>query len=314
MERLDLKLGFTCNNRCRFCVQGDKRARFGARTSADIDAFLRRGRARGASALVLTGGEPTVHPTLPGTVRLAAALGFTTIQIQTNGRRFFYADYCRELLAAGVTEFSPALHGSSPEIHDGLTRAPGSFQQTLQGIRNLKELGAFVLTNTVVTTRNYRDLPELARLFTQLGVDQFQFAFMHIVGEAGANKDELTVRKTTAMPFIQRALDIGRAAGTRCYTEAVPYCLMRGYEDCVAEKIIPRTMVFDAETIIDDYTQYRHTEGKAKGPRCAQCRHDAECEGPWKEYAQMFGWEEFKPAAQKKKKSKKKTAKKHAER
>ena len=34
---------------------------------------------------------------------------------------------------------------------------------------------------------------------------------------------------------------------------------------------------------------------RMKGPRCPQCRHYVECEGPWKEYPQIFGWDEFKP-------------------
>ncbi len=295
MDRLDLKLGFRCNNRCRFCVQGDKRNRYEPRAPKRIADDLAEGRSRGAKALVLTGGEPTIHKTLLQTIRLAQTMGYTTIQIQSNGRRFFYEDYCRELIDAGVTEFSPALHGSDAKIHDGLTRVPGSFAQTLQGIRHLKRLGAYVLTNSVITSANYKDLPELATLLVQTKVDQFQLAYVHILGEADLNKEGLVVEKSKALPYIHRALDIGRAAGVRCYTEAIPYCFMQGYEDCVAEAIIPRTMVCDAEAVIEDYTQYRHTEGKTKGPNCSNCSRYNVCEGPWKEYVDLFGWKEFIP-------------------
>lgn len=295
MDRVDLKLGFHCNNRCLFCVQGDKRSRFDPRAPKRIAADLIEGRSRGATALVLTGGEPTIHKTLLQTVRLARAMGYTTIQVQSNGRRFFYEEYCRELMGAGVTEFSPALHGSNAKIHDGLTRAPGSFLQTLQGIRNLKRLGAYVLTNSVITSANYQDLPDLARLLVQARVDQFQLAYVHILGEADLNKEGLVIEKSKARPYIHGAMDIGRAAGVRCFTEAVPYCFMRGYEDCVAESTIPRTMVCDAEAVIQDYTRYRLTEGKTKGPNCSNCSRYNVCEGPWKEYVDMFGWKEFIP-------------------
>ena len=70
---------------------------------------------------------------------------------------------------------------------------------------------------------------------------------------------------------------------------------MSGYEDYVAERIIPATKIFDADTVIEDYTKTRRTEGKLKGPRCPECAHFQACEGPWREYPEMFGWDEFVP-------------------
>jgi hypothetical protein len=75
---------------------------------------------------------------------------------------------------------------------------------------------------------------------------------------------------------------------------------MGGYERYVAERIIPDTMIFDAETVIKDYTHTRRTEGKVKGPSCPKCRHFSYCEGPWREYPELFGWSEFKPVAKEK--------------
>jgi len=295
MSRVDLKIGFGCNNRCLFCVQGDKRERFGPRPSAQIVADLKDGRSRGATGLVVTGGEPTLHKTIIKTIRAAKALGYSVIQIQSNGRRFAYEPFCQKLIAAGANEFSPALHGATADTHDELTGAPGSFEQTLAGIRNLKRLGQTVITNTVINSKNYQELPDLARLFVSVGVDQFQFAFVHILGTAAQNKKWLVPKKSEVMPYVHAGLDVGREAGVRCMTEAIPFCLMQGYEDCVAEQIIPRTTIFDADQTLDDYTEYRLTEGKTKGPACARCIHNETCEGPWREYVELFGFDEFVP-------------------
>ena len=78
-------------------------------------------------------------------------------------------------------------------------------------------------------------------------------------------------------------------------TEAIPYCFMQGYEDCVAEEVIPKTRIFDAEQVIEDFGDYRKTQGKAKAPRCRKCFFFRKCEGPWKEYPELFGWDEFIP-------------------
>jgi cyclic pyranopterin phosphate synthase len=35
---------------------------------------------------------------------------------------------------------------------------------------------------------------------------------------------------------------------------------------------------------------------RAKRPECATCRHDARCEGVWKNYSKRYGWDEMVPA------------------
>jgi MoaA/NifB/PqqE/SkfB family radical SAM enzyme len=296
-ERIDLKVGFRCNNFCRFCVQGDKREKLPAKSMEALLASLAEGRRSGATGVVFTGGEPTLHTGLVRLVRQARSLGYEDIQIQSNGRSFCYDKYVQELIAAGVNEFGPSLHGHTPEVHDGLTGAPGSFLQTVAGIRNIKKRGQRVITNTVITESNYRFLPDIARLLVALGVEQYQFAFMHLSGHAEENKSWLTARKSAVEPWVKKGLDVGIRAGLRVMTEAIPYCLMSGYESYVAERIIPSTKIFDADSVVEDYTLARRTEGKAKGPRCAECAYDRSCEGPWREYPEMFGWDEFVPVA-----------------
>jgi len=70
---------------------------------------------------------------------------------------------------------------------------------------------------------------------------------------------------------------------------------MRGFEPYVGEQVIPRTKIFDANFVLDDYTEFRLNEGKAKGPRCKECVYFFECEGPWREYPEEYGFDEFVP-------------------
>lgn len=296
MKRIDLKVGFACNNECLFCVQGDKRLHHKPRTKEDILSKIDEGFNDGARGIVFTGGEPTVHPDLVESIRYARAKGFSIIQIQSNGRTFADEAFCRTLIDAGVTEFSPALHGFRPEIHDHLVQRPGAWRQVTQGIRNLAKLGQTILTNTVITQQNYRELPQLAQLFITLGVRQYQFAFVHILGSAAKNASAIVPRKSDIMPYVKRGLDIGRSAQIPCMVEAIPFCLMQGYEWAIAEfNFMPETAVFDAEYTIESYADYRWNEGKAKRAACRDCAKNSICEGPWKEYPEIYGWDEFTP-------------------
>ena len=297
MKRLDLKIGFQCNNRCFFCIQGNKRYNCPNKSDQEIKAILKRMK-KDHDGVLFTGGEPTVRKELIDWIKYAKKLGYQSIQIQTNGRMFSYKDYCKALIKAGANEFSPALHGSNAKIHDSLTQAPGSFEQTVQGIKNLKELNQYILTNSVVTKMNYKDLPDLARLLVNLKINQFQFAFMHI-NEIIASSPQLikkiVPRYKDSIPYIKKGIDIGVKAGIKVMAEAIPYCFMENYEKFISEQQIPFTSVVDNDIELSDYASYRINQGKSKGPQCKKCKYNKICEGPWKEYPKIFGWSEFKP-------------------
>lgn len=293
--RLDLKTGFSCNNRCTFCVQGDRRARDGDRDTAEILALLDASRAA-HDEVVLTGGECTLRPDILVLVRHAARLGYR-VQVQSNGRRFSDPAFCDAIIEAGATEFSPALHGSTAEIHESQTRAPGSFKQVIKGIRNLRARRQPVITNSVVTRQNLEDLPRLGALLVALGVQQYQLAMVHPLGTALLDFQRVVPRLAEAAPWVHAGLRPGIKAGIRVMVEAMPACLMRGYEAQVAEHYIPATRIEDVGHVVPDYTRARVGEGKAKGPRCAACTWDTRCEGPWREYPQHHGWDDLAPRA-----------------
>ncbi len=292
-KRVDIKTGFTCNNDCKFCVQAHKK-KFGNRTTKEIKKDLKETR-KNCSEVVFTGGEVTIRRDIIDLVGYAKGLGFERIQVQSNARMLSYKDLCVKLIKAGVNEFSPALHGHIPELHDYLTSAKGSFSQTVKAIKTLKELEQYVMTNTVVTKPNYRYLPELARLLVSLKVDQYQFAFPHAVGNALKNFDQMVPWVSLAAPYIHKGLQIGIDAGVKVMAEAMPYCVMEGYEKYISELYIPEGEIRDIDMVTSDWGKVRKEEGKMKFPQCKECKFDNVCEGPWKEYPERRGNEEFQP-------------------
>lgn len=78
------------------CVQGDKRKAQKAKTAEEIKNILEECSDYGE--VVFTGGEVTLRNDLPELVEYARNLGYQDIQIQTNGRRFAYKNYCKKLI------------------------------------------------------------------------------------------------------------------------------------------------------------------------------------------------------------------------
>ncbi len=293
-KRVDIKTGYLCNNWCRFCVQAHNR-KFGNRTTDEIKKTLIEAKNNDIQGVVFTGGEVTIRPDVIELIDYAKKLGFERIQIQTNGRRFSNMDFLKKCIKAGANEFGPSLHGYLPEIHDYLTRAPGAWKQTVQGIKNIKKLGYEVILNSVVTKANYRYALEFAKLMVNLHVDQFQYAFMHAVGNALINFESMMATASLALPEIKKGIKYAVTHGTMVMVEATPYCLMQGYERYVAELYMPDTAIKEKDFWIWDFEKVRRTEGKQMFPQCKDCRFRFVCEGPWKEYPERMGNDEFQP-------------------
>ena len=292
LPRADIKVGFACNNRCVFCAQGEKRSERGAIAYDELIARLESVKGE-TGGLVLTGGEPTMHKDLLRVVASAAAMGYRSIQIQTNGRMLAYPQAIQALLRAGATEFAPSLHGSTAAIHDALTRAPRSFAQTTTGIRNVTRLDVPVVTNTVITQSNVHDLPNIVALLGELGVRHAQLAFVHPVGSAETHFDSVVPRLPDVVEPLRLAREVAHALDVRLVTEGIPYCFLRGMEELAVEEQIPHTTVIDLDGQRANYSEWRTVEGKSHGPQCAPCARRGVCEGPWREYPARFGWEEF---------------------
>jgi MoaA/NifB/PqqE/SkfB family radical SAM enzyme len=292
--RADVKVGFACNNRCMFCAQGHKREGCPQVPFDELIERMRRGRET-SNELVLTGGEPSLHADLIALVRAARQIGYEQVQLQTNGRRLAYAPFVDALVEAGVTEFSPALHGPTAEVHDALTRAPGSFRQTVAGIRVVRKRGMPIVTNSVVVRANVPYLPQLIDLLGKLGVGQAQLAFVHPVGTAYELFDEVVPRLSDVVSPIRASRGIALRHGMRLVTEAIPLCFLRGMEELAVEDRIPETTVIDLDGKPFDYSAWRPVEGKVHGPPCEGCSVRGRCEGPWREYPEKLGWGEFRP-------------------
>jgi MoaA/NifB/PqqE/SkfB family radical SAM enzyme/peroxiredoxin len=292
-RRADLKTGTTCNSNCVFCVIGDHLFT-GDRSTAECIAELRDSRATCVD-VVFTGAEVSIRPDFLQLVRAAKRLGYERIQIQTNGRMFAYRDFCERTIVAGANEFSPSIHGHIASLHDGLTRAPGSFVQIVAAIEHLVALGQPVVTNTVITKQNARHLPELARMLIALGVTQYQLAFPHPTGHAATYFRGVVPRMSEIATHVHEALALGRTAGVSCMAEAMPFCMMTGFEREVAELHIPPTEIVYDGYVVPDYGADRMARGKTRFAQCASCRFEPICEGPWREYPAGMGEGEFVP-------------------
>ncbi len=212
-------LGFTCNNACLFCAQGSLRE----------GASIARGDATPASegaidsiapgeAVAFVGGEPTIDERLLSWITAADQRGARRILVQTNGRRLAYKSYARAIAATSKRlAIEVSLHGSTEAMHEHHTSAPGSFSQTVRGLRNATAEGIPAGVTTVVTRSSYRHLVEIVTLARALGATAARFVAVEPLGRA--RSPGIAAPAELAAPFVKRAIDEARRAGLAIATE-----------------------------------------------------------------------------------------------
>lgn len=126
-----------CNNGCRFCRREPATT---PRTTAALRERLLLLARSGVEEVRLGGGEPTLDESLAELLAEARELGLR-VTLVTNARRLAYERYVVSLAAAPPEALSVPIFGGAAAQHDARTRAEGSFEQTLRGIRNARRRG-----------------------------------------------------------------------------------------------------------------------------------------------------------------------------
>jgi len=148
-----------CNLHCPVCFANANGAGFVYEPSFEqVEGLLRdlRGmRPTPATAVQFSGGEPTLHPRFLEIVGRARELGFSNIQIATNGLRLADYDFARRARDAGLHTLYLQFDGVGPEAH-GRTRGPVDlWDQKLAAVENCRRADLKIcLVPTIMRTVN----------------------------------------------------------------------------------------------------------------------------------------------------------------
>jgi MoaA/NifB/PqqE/SkfB family radical SAM enzyme len=283
-----IRINGHCNMSCSFC--------FVDRTVPDFELEQLKEETRtmaesGTRHLVLSGGEPTIHPQLPEILRFAKSLGtFDVIEMQSNGVRCADMEYARELVDAGLTKVTFSLHSVDPEHSDSITRLPKAFGKTIQSIHNFRKLGVLTQIAHVITKANYTELPDTVRyLRHEFPAEGGHLSICLAIAQGISDLVFQWVIPTFSeiKPFVSNALDFcletGVGFGGMIGQGGYPPCMLDGemrYYGSVLDK------VFKSE---DASAQFYKSE------KCKECSFDAHCLGPRRSYVEHYGDAEIKP-------------------
>jgi len=134
-----------CNMRCPICFANAGVT--GTVCQPDFDQIVRQLQAlrdmrpTPTTAIQFTGGEPTVHPDFVKIVAAARDMGFSHIQIATNGLTLANLEFARECYDAGLHVLYLQFDGVGEAAYAETRNFPGIWAKKLQTIENCRTLG-----------------------------------------------------------------------------------------------------------------------------------------------------------------------------
>lgn len=304
MRRLLLRLTLGCNSGCAHCTLGDMPQLADRPTTQAVEELV-RARREGATEVVFMRGEPTLRRDLPLLAARARALGYALVQVQTNGRMLSYGAYLDGLARAGVDFYEVAFFGPDATIHDAIAAAPGAFEQTLGGLKNLVARDLGHLVTIPVLRANLTHLDDTVRLLASAGVRRVQLGFTRPVLRPEGWTTHLLPNLTEASSAIRAAIRVAQQLGMHADTEAVPLCHLdvtettaeaidhAGASGEVATDFASMTVV-DLHREAPSVAQLR-VETRPEAPECADCKARAICPRTWAAYQELHGTSEFRP-------------------
>ncbi|MFK7989136.1 MAG: radical SAM protein [Sandaracinaceae bacterium] len=231
-----VRLTYDCNNKCIFCLDSDTHDGE-MRDPVEVKEQILEGRRKGATRLILSGGEPTIHPRYLDFIKLGRLAGYRRIQTVTNGRLFAYQEFIDKCLAAGLQEITFSLHGPNARVHDALVGVKGAFVQESAGLRKALDDGRPIVNVDIVINRgNVKVLPEMLDTFYGWGVREFDLLQVVPFGSAfREGRDILFYDLEEAAPYIRTALEFSTRPDVHVWFNRFPPPHLEGFEHLIQD-------------------------------------------------------------------------------
>ena len=200
-----------CNSNCIMCPDADSVRN--TKEVPNINVIIDHIRAipDDARHITITGGEPGLIK--ENLIRIISeckiCLPETEILLLSNGRVFSNTEFVNKFKAVAPNKIRVGipLYADNPELHNRITRADNSFEQTICGIKKLLNRGIDVEIRVVVQKMNYKELEKIASFIFQEIPDVMMVNIMSLemCGNAILNKEKVWVNYEDTKEYVYKA-------------------------------------------------------------------------------------------------------------
>lgn len=254
----------------------------------------------------------SIHPKIIEIINYSKKVWFQDISIISNGVRFSDTDFARKVVEAGLTRINISIHSHLHDIEDYLTRVPGWLEKKLKAIDNFNNLyGSWLLKaplsiNIVLNRHNLATIVETVLFFSiKKNIKDIRINFVWLDDMIKENWDDLKISYSEIMPYLKSLIYISLKYDFRLTFDTIPACIFYKV-DPKNHKYLINTFLWenlDHITEVDwsnnntvfDWQEKKKNILKTQFPQCSECVYMNKCQWVWKEYSQLYWWEEFIP-------------------
>jgi len=126
----------------------------------------------GGGIVLLTGGEPFMHPHLPDMVKIFVSKGLN-VRLQTAGTRFATEEKLLACYEAGARDINVSLDSLDFPTFDYINSVPGSAQNAIETMERISKIyrreSAILSFGTVLSRFNCREIPAILEFAKSIG-------------------------------------------------------------------------------------------------------------------------------------------------
>jgi radical SAM protein with 4Fe4S-binding SPASM domain len=240
--RMDLAITYRCNNKCLHCYAGGPKETKEL-TTQEWGSVINRLFNLGIPQVVFTGGEPTLRDDLSLLIEQTQKTGLIS-GLVTNGRKLKDEAYFKSLVDAGLDHVQITLESHSPRIHDKITGVKGSWNETVQGLKNAIASPIYTISNTTLNQYNVKDILKTIDFIHGLGLKQFACNSLIYSGKAPEVAKTFALNEASLEPILTQIRDHARELGMEfIWYTPTEYCVLNplqielGIKSCSACRI-----------------------------------------------------------------------------
>ncbi len=184
-----------CNLTCKHCYTTSADINFpGELETAEIYRVMDDLKSFKVPVLILSGGEPLLHPDIFAISRRARDMGFY-VALSSNGTLITSANI-QQIAEIGYQYIGVSLDGIGA-THDQFRQKPGSFAASMAGIRLCREQGIKAGIRFTLTQDNVHDFSAMLQLMDDEDIDKFYLSHLNYGGRGNKNRKHDAAFKMT---------------------------------------------------------------------------------------------------------------------
>ncbi len=197
-----------CNLSCKHCYASASEKDFkGELTTPEIYDVMDDLRAFRVPVLILSGGEPLLHPDIIDISKRAKRMGFY-VALSSNG--ILVSDDNVDAIAEVDYDYVGISIDGIGATHDKFRGQDGSYEAAMQGIRLCRDAGLKVGLRFTMTQDNAHELPQILDLLESERIDKFYLSHLNYAGRGNANREDdayFTITRDAMDLLFERCLD-----------------------------------------------------------------------------------------------------------